>query len=97
MNFNEALNGVKQHIATLMTKENISDKEIEDLTQLTQQVDELGKQHQELVDNHTKMKDKYIEAVVGFGTTKQPKDEVDGGGEKTFEQIASEVIAKGVK
>ena len=27
----------------------------------------------------------------------QPKDEVDGGGEKTFEQIASEVIAKGVK
>ena len=94
MNFEDTLNGVKQSIATLLTKEGISDKEVDDLTSLTKQVDELGKQHQELVENHSKMKDKYIQMVVNYGTTKQPKEEVDDGAEKTFEQIAQEHLSK---
>lgn len=92
--FDETLKEVKQEIATLMTKEGVSDKDLEDLTSLTQRVDELGKQHQELVESHAKMKDKYIEAVVSYGTKTPPKDDVDSGKEKTFEEIAQEHLAK---
>ena len=97
MDFNETLTGVKDTIKTLMTKENISDEEIETLTKLNEQVDELGKQHQGLADKHSKMKDRYIEGVLNFGTTKKPTDDVGASGEKTFEQCASDVLAKGIK
>ena len=89
-NFTEALNIVKEHIKTLMTKENIKDNELNDLATLNKQVDELGIQHQELVDSHSKMKDKYIEAITNFGTPAQPKEEKQG---KTFEEIANEIVA----
>ena len=92
--FDETLKLVKQSIATLMTKEGVSDKDLELFTSLTKQVDELGTQHQELVDSHAKMKDKYIEAVVGCGTKTPPKDDVDSGKEKTFEEIAQEHLSK---
>lgn len=94
--FAETLNVVKEHIKTLMTKEEISDKELDDLATLNGQVDELGRQHQELVDSNSKMKDKYIEAITNYGTTNLPKDEEqNSGAEKTFEQCAKDVLGKG--
>lgn len=93
--FAETLNVVKEHLKTLMTKENISDKELDDLATLNGQVDELGRQHQELVDSNSKMKDKYIEAITHYGTTTQPKEEQQSG--KTFEEIAREIVARDSK
>lgn len=91
--FKDTLNEVKESIKTMMTKDGITDQELETLTKLNSQVDDLAKQHQELDESHSKMKDKYIEAITGFGTTKKP-DEVDGGQPRTFEQIAQDVLAK---
>lgn len=96
--FADTLNKVKEHIKTLMTKDGISDEELNDLTELNGQVDELDRQHQELSESHSKMKDKYIEAITQFGTTKAPKDEEqNSGAEKTFEQIAKEQLSKDKK
>lgn len=94
MKFDEILKGVKDNLKNLMTKEGVDDTQLEDYTQLMQQVDDLGKQHQELVENHSKMKDKYIEAVVNYGTKTTPKDDVENDKPKTFEEIASEVLSK---
>ena len=91
--FDETLKEVKETIKTLMTKENIEDSEIETLTKLNGQVDELGKQNQELVEKHSKMKDKYIEGVLNFGTSKKP-DEIDGGSPRSMEDIMKDVLSK---
>lgn len=91
--FDETLKEVKEAIKTLMTKENIEDSEIETLTKLNGQVDELGRQNQELVEKHSKMKDKYIEGVLNFGTSKKP-DEIDGGSPRSMEDIMKDVISK---
>lgn len=93
MAFKDTLSLVKQSIGNLMTKEEISDRELNDLTELTKQVDELGKQHQELVDSHNSMKDKYIESLTKTGTSELPKngDELPKG--RTLEEIAKDILA----
>ena len=91
--FKDTLVAVKESIKTMMTEKDISDEKLNALTQLNAQVDDLAKQHQELEESHSSMKDKYIEAITTYGTTKKP-DEVDGGQPRTFEQIAQDVLAK---
>lgn len=91
--FDETLKSVKETIKTLLTRDGIEDSEIETLTTLNGQVDELGKQNQELVEKHSKMKDKYIEGVLNFGTKTKP-DEVDGGNPRSMEDIMNDVISK---
>ena len=92
--FGEALQKVQETIKTLMTEENISDEKLEKLTELNTQVKELDQQHQGLEESYAKVRDKYIESITQYGTTKKP-DEVDGGSQpRTMEQIASEVLAK---
>lgn len=91
--FKDTLAQVKESIKTMMTEKDISDEKLNALTSLNAQVDDLAKQHQELEESHSSMKDKYIEAITTYGTTKKP-DEVDGGQPRTFEQIAQEVLAQ---
>lgn len=91
--FEETLKKVQESIKTLMTEENISDEKLEKLTELNTQVKELDQQHQGLVESYVKVRDKYIENITQTGTTQKP-DEVEGGQPRTFEQIASEVLAK---
>ena len=91
--FDETLQEVKGTIKDLLTREGIDDREIETLTKLNSQVDELGKQNQELVEKHSKMKDKYIESVLNFGTKTKP-DEVDGGSGRSMEDIMKDVVSK---
>lgn len=93
MKFGEAMKKVQESIKDLMTEEGISDERLEKLTELNTQVKELDTQHQGLEESYAKVRDKYIESITQFGTTKKP-DEVDGGQPRTFEQIASEVLAK---
>ena len=91
--FKDTLAQVKESIKTMMTEKDISDEKLNALTSLNAQVDDLAKQHQELEESHSSMKDKYIEAITTYGTTKKP-DEVEGGQPRTFEQIAQEVLAQ---
>ena len=91
--FKDTLAQVKESIKTMMTEKDISDEKLNALTSLNAQVDDLAKQHQDLEESHSKMKDKYIDAITNYGTTKKP-DEVDGGQPRTFEQIAQDVLAK---
>jgi len=94
MKFGEALKKVQETIKTLMTEEGISDERLEKLTELNTQVKELDTQHQGLEESYAKVRDKYIESITQFGTTKKP-EEVDGESQpRTFEQIASDVLAK---
>jgi len=94
MKFGEALKKVQETIKTLMTEEGISDERLEKLTELNSQVKELDTQHQGLEESYAKVRDKYIESITQFGTTKKP-EEVDGGSQpRTMEEIASAVLAK---
>lgn len=91
--FQECLNLLKENIKTMMTKENLPDEELNSFVELNKQVDELGKQHQELVESNAKMKDKYIEAITNYGTSdqnKEDKTEVP----KTLEEIAQAVAKR---
>lgn len=90
--FDETLQKVKGTIKDLLTRDGIDDKEIETLTELNSQVDELGKQNQELVEKHSKMKDKYIESVLNFGTKTKP-EEVDGSSGRSMEDIMKEMTS----
>lgn len=92
--FDETLKEVRECIKTLMTKEGIEDTELEILTKLNGRVDELGKQNQELVESHSKMKDKYIESVLNYGSSKKP-DDIDGGeNPRSMEDIMNDVVSK---
>lgn len=92
--FEEALQKVQESIKNLMTEKDISDEKLEKLTELNAQVKELDQQHQGLVESYVKVRDKYIENITQTGSTKKP-DEDDGSSQpRTFEQIASEVLAK---
>lgn len=92
--FEETLQKVQESIKTLMTEQEIPQDRLDKLTELNSQVKELDQQHQGLVKSYTSVRDKYIEGLTNFGTTKKP-DEADGSSQpRTFEQIASEVLAK---
>lgn len=94
MSFKETLNEVKDDVKDLMTEENISDEKLAKLTSLNEKLNELDKQHQTLAENHAKMKDKYIESVMNYGTSKEPKDETGGATGRSLEEIAGSVLAK---
>lgn len=95
--FEEILQKVSDQIKEMMTEKDISDERLDKLTGLNNDLKELGTQHQEVADKCLQYREKYFESITNFGTTKKPQDDVDSGGEKTFEQIAGEVIAKGIK
>ena len=90
--FGETLKLVQDGLKKLMTEEGISDERLEELTELNAQVTELDKQHQGLEENYAKVRDKYIQSITEYGTSKKP-DEVDGQ-PRTLEEIAAEVLAK---
>lgn len=95
--FEETLQKVSGKIKEMMTEKDISDERLEKLTGLNNDLKELGTQHQEVADKCLQYREKYIESITSFGTTKNPQDDVESGAEKTFEQVASEIIAKGIK
>lgn len=92
--FKDIMKDVKETLKTLMTKEGISDKDLETLTTLNSQVDELDKEHQASEESHSKMKDKYIEAITKYGTTSTPQDDKTPPKPRTMEEIYRDVISK---
>lgn len=92
--FEETLKGVQDELTNLGKQEGISTDTLEKITALSSKVNELGTQHQDLVNSHTELKDLYIKNVSGFGTPKVPDDETGGKQPRSMEQIALDIIAK---
>ena len=91
MNYNETSTSVKNIIAEIMKDQNISDENLSKLTGVLNNINELDKQHQEVVDKCLDYRDKYVKGITNFGTKDNPQEEKKG---RTFEEITAEVMAK---
>ena len=91
MNYNETSTSVKNIIAEIMKDQNISDENLSKLTGVLNNINELDKQHQEVVDKCLDYRDKYVKGITNFGTKDNPQEEKKG---RTFEEITAEVLAK---
>ena len=91
MNFNETSTSVKNTIAEIMKDQNISDENLSKLTGVLNNINDLDKQHQEVVDKCLDYRDKYVKGITNFGTKDNPQEEKKG---RTFEEITAEVLAK---
>ena len=91
MNYNETSTSVKNIIAEIMKDQNISDENLSKLTGVLNNINELDKQHQEVVDKCLDYRDKYVKGITNFGTKDNPPEEKKG---RTFEEITAEVLAK---
>jgi ribosome assembly protein YihI (activator of Der GTPase) len=95
MNFNEKSTAVKNTLAEIMKDTSISDENLGKLTGVLNDLKELDKQHQEVVDKCLDYRDKYVKGITNFGTSDNPKEEGKG---RSFEEITAEVIKRdGVK
>lgn len=91
MNYNETSTSVKNTLADIMKDQNISDENLSKLTGVLNNINELDKQHQEVVDKCLDYRDKYVKGITNFGTKDNPQEEKKG---RTFEEITAEVLAK---
>ena len=91
MNYNETSTSVKNIIAEIMKDQNISDENLSKLTGVLNNINELDKQHQEVVDKCLDYRDKYVKGITNFGTKDNPQEDKKG---RTFEEITAEVLAK---
>ena len=90
MTFNELLQACKDSLKKTITTESTTE-EIASVEALDKQLDQLGESHQQLVAEHKKMKDIYIEKVLNYGTSQKPREE---GTPRSLEEIAQEIISK---
>lgn len=91
MAFNDVSKAVKEQLAEVMKDQNISDEVLGKLTGVLNNLTELDKQHQEVVDKCLDYRDKYVQGITNFGTKDKPQEEKKG---RTFEEITAEVLAK---
>ena len=88
--FAEQLQALKDSLKKTITSESTTE-DISRVDELEKQLDQLGESHQQLVTEYSKMKDIYIEKVMNYGTSSEPRDD---DAPKSLEEIANEVIAK---
>ena len=94
-NYNETSKEVKEGLSEIMKREDISDEALGKLTSVLDNINNLDKQHQEVVDKCLDYRDKYVKSITNFGTADKPKE--DGKG-RSFEEITADVIKRdGVK
>lgn len=91
--FEETLKKVQDELIALGKQEGISTDTLDKITALNSKVNELGTQHQDLVEKHSNLKDLYIKNVSNFGTSKLPEDETGGKTPRTMEEIAKDILA----
>lgn len=88
--FIDLINALKAELNKQITTDS-STEQIEAIDSLKKKVDDIESSHNELVEEHKKMKDLYIKNVVNYGSADKPKDE--NSTPKTLEEIAKEVLA----
>lgn len=90
--FEELVAKAKASIDKVITTE-MPQEQIAQISALKDDIDALAKSHNELADDALKTKEKYIELVKGYGTSKTP-DPVEGATPKSLEEIAGEIVSK---
>ena len=93
--FEELAEQMKASIDKLITTD-MPQEQIAQMSALKDQVDGLKESHHKTEEEALKTKEKYIELVKGYGTSKAP-EEVGGGQPRSLEQIADAVIAQRAK
>ncbi len=90
-NYNETSKAVKDGLAEIMKREDISDEALGKLTVVLDNVKSLDTQHQEVVDKCLDYRDKYVKGITNFGTSDNPKE--DGKG-RSFDEITADVMKR---
>lgn len=88
MNFKEQLEALKTRINGMITKDS-STEQVKAYGELKEEVEKLGQSHEELVKEHSELKDLYIQSVKNYGTSDKPVNEPNKG--TTFEEIMSDM------
>lgn len=91
MTFNETSKAVKDELASVMQRDDISDEALGKLTGILDNLKSLDKQHQEVVDKCLDYRDKYVKGITNFGTTEKPSEEKKG---RSFDEIAKDVMKR---
>ncbi len=87
--FKDNMNKVMKEIDDLITKDT-PDEQVQKYVDLKKSIEELGSDHQKTLDDYGALKDRYIEAVKNYGTSKEPIDDHKAG--KTLEEIGAELF-----
>lgn len=91
--FEELLKQVHDQVKAKITSD-LPQEEIKSLTELDKSVDLLAEEHDKLVKAHQSLKDDYIDAIKSSGSRSvDDKSNENENKEKTFEEIAQEIIA----
>ncbi len=89
MNFKEQIEALKDKVKGMITND-LSTEQVKAYGDLVEDIDKVGDAHQELVKEHSELKDLYIKSVKNYGTSDKPQNENDNKG-KSFEEIMSEI------
>lgn len=94
MKFSEILKSINSQLDSLITKDTPTEQ-ISQIGKVKEQLNDLDESHKQTLVDYGALKDRYIEAVKNYGTSKQPTTEdVDENREVTFEEIGREILAK---
>ena len=92
-NFEDLLNAVNTSLNSMVSSESTTEQ-IEKVNSIKTQLEELQKSHNNLVEEHSKIKDLYIESVKNYGTAVAGSNEIGQKQPRTLEQIAQEILNK---
>ena len=90
-NYNETSKAVKDGLAEIMKMESVPDEAIQKMTAVLDNMKNLDKTHQEVVDKCLDYRDKYVKSITNFGTTENATEEKKG---RTMEEIYNDVVNK---
>ena len=95
MNFKEQLEALKNKVKGMITND-LSTEQVKAYGDLVEDIDKVGDDHQELVKEHSELKELYIKSVKNYVTSEKPKNETENTG-KSFEEIMSEIEKESTK
>lgn len=90
MNFKEKLQAQKDYLKALI-KDDTSADDIERINGLISSIDEVDKEHDDLLTEHAKTKDSLVRLVVNQGSSEKPKDDSGGSNPKSVDEILAEL------
>ena len=90
-NYNETSKAVKDGLAEIMKMESVPDEAIQKMTAVLDNMKNLDKTHQEVVDKCLDYRDKYVKSITNFGTSETAQDEKKP---RTFEEITADVMKR---
>lgn len=90
MTFKEKTDAIIKKLSSQITGDTPAEK-IEEINSIVNDVKELEKDHNNVVEDKRKITEKYISVIDNYGTDEAPSNDDTP---KTLEEIAAEVVAK---